>query len=695
MTITPMPHSSQFLFQLPTDAFGSPALINPGQEPGQQTPDDGSNLPSKGTATLMAALREFDAALPGYIEAREFYDGDVGDSFASEKIRHLLAKSGVDVVDDLNYAKVPVNAIVNKLRVRAVSCSAGDDANVAEDDESAETETDDSNNASDAGQTGAAKVIGANSDDQKTAADAAKKKIAERCQEKIDKLRKRNQLDIEEVELLLRASEYGDAYMFVWPVVKAPANDFEAYEGAVELDEDNTGTVVGVDMFVNGPDTVRMFYDPENQLRATHVLKTWAWIDPDLDIERERATLYFIDRIERWVTKPEEGTDRSKPESWEPYVVDGQQWPAPNPYKRLPFFHFRNRRPYGRPEHADAYGPQRLITKLVGAHAVTIDYQSFPQRYALSNPKLDDVLGNFINPDNPEDDDDDPEGHGHSQLRADPSAVWRLPGITSVGQFQPADPSVFMNPLDRYIKAIAELTDTPLDRFTGYSTPPSGESRRAANETLYDKADNRRTSYGGVMEDAYEFALELLGESDIDVTVNWAPMDSAIGTEDWSVVGMKIANGVPVKQVLMEAGYPEDEVEKWLSDETGADLMRRVMLLNSIGTAVQTIGAGVALGVVDPEQVGGIIAKILGATGEALPVLDTPVKLRPVQENAAAMGQMGQAGAQAAMASRTNSSSGSGSDSGSGSSGAPSGGGAPAPMPPLPPPPPPVPVGHQ
>jgi hypothetical protein len=79
----------------------------------------------------------------------------------------------------------------------------------------------------------------------------------------------------------------------------------------------------------------------------------------------------------------------------------------------------------------------------------------------------------------------------------------------------------------------------------------------------------------------------------------------------------------------MEAGYPADEVEKWLNDETGADLVRRVGLLNSIGTAIQTIGTGIALGLVSQPQAGDIIARILGAVGEQLPDLDKPVELHP------------------------------------------------------------------
>lgn len=675
--IPQIPMPSSLLFQLSTDAFGTPALINPGQEPGQQTRIEDDGLPHKGSAVLMQSLAEFHDSIDIVAEGEMYYDGDAGDDFASEKIRMLLAKSGVEDVQDLNYAKTPVDAIVNKLQIRAITCGAGDDSNLDAGDDDTVDQDPDEEIDQEAGDSNSPGKEG------ETTADRAKKKIAERAQEKLDAIRKRNQLDIEEGELFLKTSKHGNCYLFVWPVVQAPPDDPDAYEDAVPQDEENPGKVIGVDVFVNAADTTRMFYDPENPLRPTHVLKTWQWVDPVNDVTRERATLFFPGvgtepgRVERWVTKLDDGADPAKPEAWEAYVQDGEEWPAKAPTPRLPFFHFRTKRLYGVPEHQAAYGPQRLVNKLVSAHAVTIDYQSFPQRYALSNPKADDVLGNLIDPDNPEDDDDDPEGAGRSQLRADPSAVWKLPGITSVGQFAPADPQVFMAPLDRYIKAMAETTGTPLDQFTGYTTPPSGEARKAANEPLYEKAGNRRGNYGGVLADAYEYALELMGEQDIEVTVQWKPVEASNSLDDWVVAEKQIANGVPLKQVLVERGYPEDQVDEWLLDESGADLTRRVLLLNSIGTAVQSIGAGVALGVVDASQAGAIIAKVLGVVGEDLPTLDTPVNLTPVQAQAAQSNALGQMGA---MASAT---------------GAPDAFGNPAAPPEPPPPLDPVQVGHE
>lgn len=623
---------AQAAFQLPSSAFGTPALVNPGQEPGEGMRPDlaaDSDLPSGGSEDLMEALAELSAAQGGYAIADEFYDGTVGDLYSNPRVAALLAKSGLNDLEDFNYSAVPVDTIAEKLQIRTVSVAAGDEANDNLDD--------------------AAEQDGGVLDPRGTATEKTKKAVADRAQEWIDKFRKRNQLDAEEDQLHLRVSKYGDCYLFVWPVVSVPVEDEDAYEGAAQADPTREGRVVSVDMLVNSPYVTRAFYDEEIPLKMTHVIKAWDWVDPAGE-KRKRANLFYRDRIERWVVKP--GGSPDKREDWEPYLERDEggepieEWPIPNPYDRIPFFHFRNDRQYGHPEHRNAYGPQRMINKLVVTHAATVDYQGFPQRYILVDPKMDDMMMNLIDPDNPEDEDDDPEGEGRSpSLRADPAAVWKMFG-KATGQFSAADPEAFLGPMDRYIKSMSELTGIPLSRFTGYGTPPSGESRRVESEVLYEKVDNRKKSYGATWADAYEFALELVSVGDVEVDVKWKPTATASGLDDWNIVQAKITNGVPVLTALTEAGYPEDEVQKWLSDETGADLTRRVNLLVQIGTAVQSLGAGVGLGVVSAEQVGGIIARILGATGEALPELEEPVELQPVAAMTAQQGQLAQRGQQ-------------------------------------------------
>jgi hypothetical protein len=592
--VTSPARTAQLVYNLPSSAFNEPGPKSAGSggvilgldDTGPTNPE----LPRKGSDELMAALKALEAAQGAYRIADSFYDGMAGELHTSPRIAELLAKAGASEIEDFNYAAVPVDSVADNLIVRAVTASTGVQA------------------------------------EQKTVTPASPPEVDRlmlRAQEAVDDLRTDNELDAEEAVLHLEASKHGDAYLFVWPRTQEATGDEDDRDELDLQDAPFPGRVVGVDMWVNTADTVRAFYDTENPLLCTHVIKSWEWSEG-----RTRATLYYPDRIERWVSDKDE--DKAKPEAWKPYLPDEESdWPLPNPTGRIPFFHFRNQRPYGRPEHLRAYGPQRLVNKLIIAHMGMIDYQTFPQRYILLNPKTEDALMNLVDPDYPEDEDVDVEGDGHSQFRADPAAIWRIPGGSGVGQFPPAEPGVILEPLDRYIRSMAELTKTPLDEFVGYGQALSGEARKMGRKPLTDKLRNRAKSYGAVWQDAYEFALELMQFADVTVNVEWAPFETASGLEDWNVIATKIVQGVPVSQALQEAGYERDMVEGWLSDETGADLNRRVMLLNSIGTAVQTLGAGVGLGVVSAPQVADIISRILGLTGEALPMLETPVEIQP------------------------------------------------------------------
>lgn len=584
--------TAQLVYNLPSSAFNEPSYKSAGSGGVLLGPDGGlgeqTDLPIKGSDELMEALKELAQAQAAYGIAQQFYDGQAGELHTNPRLADLLVKAGAGQIEDFNYAAVPVDSVADNLIIRAVTASAGQDALEAEE------------------------LV------------AAAEQVAQQAQEAIDQLRKDNQLDAEEQVLHSSVSTQGDAYLFVWPRTEEatavpdidPRDELDLHDGQYP------DVVTGVDMWVNTADTVRMFYDAENPLLCTHVIKAWDWDG------KQRATLYYPDRIERWVSDGKQ--DKEKPEAWAPYFgPDDQEWPLPNPTGRIPFIHFRSKRPYGRPEHVRAYGPQRMINKLIITHMGTVDFQGFPQRYILLSPKAEDVLLNLVDPDFPEDDQDDPEGDGRSQFRADPAAIWKIPGGAQAGQFPPAEPNVFMEPLDRYIRSMAELTKTPLDEFVGFGTALSGEARRQGRKPYTDKLKNRAKSYGASWQDAYEFALELLGFVDVTVNVEWAPFETASGLEDWNMIATKITNGVPVSQALQEAGYERDTVESWLADETGADLTRRVALLNAIGTAVQTLGAGVGLGVVSAQQVADIISRILGLTAEQLPALEEPVEIQP------------------------------------------------------------------
>lgn len=544
-----------------------------------------------GTPDLIAAYEALVDARLGYVEADEFYAGDVGEVYASERVRRLLVKARADQVEEFNYAHIPVDTIANRLEI--VSVTAVQEKGDGHGKRTAAAPAEDA--PTKAAPDGAAPRAG------ETAAGGKGRDV----QAAVDDLWKRNQLDAESNGLHQKASRNGDCYLIVWP------------------DSDEDGKVTAVDMRVNSALTTRVIYDEEDPLEVAYAIKSWTYDQPTPvgPVQYTRANLYYDDRIERWISQPNaKGKELCNAKAWLPYSAeeeDGKGSVIRHSYGRVPVFHFRNDRPYGKPEHLYAYGPQQMLNKLVTALATAVDYQMFPQRVALMDPTSDQPMGNFLDPTHPEDD-DDPEGElNHSQLSADPAAVWKLWGAKSIQQLDPANPDTFLKPFDRFVQAMAELTETPLYRFgSAFAQTPSGAALRAADAPTVNKAENRQSAYDAVWEDAFEFALMLLGFTDVKVSVAWKPAEQATDFEAWSVVQAKIAAGVPQRQALIETGYTEDQIDEWLGGEAAvqAKLTRKVDLLTSIAGALQQLGAAVTMNVLSEKQMQTLVSDLLGDT---------------------------------------------------------------------------------
>ncbi len=210
---------------------------------------------------------------------------------------------------------------------------------------------------------------------------------------------------------------------------------------------------------------------------------------------------------------------------------------------------------------------QALINKTVMSHAATLDYQSLPQRYGLIDPAVDQSgqQGADFDPDRPEDADADPEGDHASQLRNDPGEFWQLTGYKDVGQFAAADPDTYLKPLDRWVKAMSQVSETPFHLFDSTGDQMSGVSRREATGPLLARVENLQRSFGATWSDAFEFALRLLGYDDMSVQVRWKPAEQVSDAEGWATVAAKVAAGMPREQALIEAGCDPEQVKAWLA----------------------------------------------------------------------------------------------------------------------------------
>jgi hypothetical protein len=503
---------------------------------------------------LQNAIESLTTSAVLYQRAENYYEGTVPEFFASIRLRRAMARTGVGF--RFNFAKTPVDAVVDRLEINAVSA------------------TDENSNA------------------------------------RIEDMWRDNQLDLEAPHIMLKACEYGDAYVIVWPTAPDGADDFEG-DGSPQLLDTDADGFLNVDIFYNSPHCCRVFYDPERPLRKRYAVKKWILNNT----QQVRIDLYYPDRIERFISK--EGVTNVEATDMHPYRDNpGDEWPLVNPFNEVPVFHFRAAsRPYGKPEHLSAFGPQDAIHKLILSHMAGVDYQAFPQRYALTAPDTD--TADAVNSDEDEfsfaldtgatSRPSDPQ----SQLTSDPGSLWYMQGVTEVGQFAEANPETFMGPLQVYLRAMAQLCVTPFHYFDPSGDAPSGESLRTAEGPFVKKIVNRQLSFGATWREIFEFALRITGVPDPKVTVHWKSPASVDDLTGWQTVQAKLDAGVPPAQAFQEAGYTKDQTDEWFGDNDD-DLPFRVHLLSEIAVALQGLSAAASTGIVDEGQVQELISSIIG-----------------------------------------------------------------------------------
>jgi hypothetical protein len=359
---------------------------------------------------------------------------------------------------------------------------------------------------------------------------------------KIEEIWQNNDLGIEAQEIHRATLVNGDAYVLAWPGVS----------GDIQL-------------ALHTPDNMALVYDVENPREKLFAVKVWR-----ADESTTRMNIYGPDSITKWKANSDtitEGTNWSHVET-----VD-------NPWGEVPVFHFRTHRPYGRPEHKDAFDSQNAINKLFITHMHTVDYQGAPQRYALAMAGADGgEIEDFS--------EGDTARENISALKNGPGEVWFMNGVQKMGQFEPADPAVFWTPIKDTIRSMASLTSTPLHYFEKTGNIPSGNALRTAEAPLLKKVADRETAFGYAWRDLFRFCLKVEGFKS-DVLVHWKAIESLDELERWDVTLKKINAGLSHRQALLEGGYPADQVDK-IMEERAAEAAAGLFYQRAPQTRVNT-----------------------------------------------------------------------------------------------------------
>lgn len=291
-------------------------------------------------------------------------------------------------------------------------------------------------------------------------------------------------------------------------------------------------------------------YDPESPGKILWAAKYWLTTN-----ERVRLNLYHPDRIERLISKKTtKGTLPSAKEfvEFEPAI--------PNPYGRVPVFHFANNADvgsFGRSELKDVLSIQDGLNKAVLDMLVAMEFAAFRQRW-ISGIEIEyDDTGKPIAP-----------------FKSGAEQIWLTESPdTKFGDFDHSELKQFLDVKDSFRTDFATVTGTPLYYFmqTGANFPQSGESYRRAETRFIHKVRDRHEAFGNVWEEVMGFALEMENKGrDLRLFTEWEEPGRLSEREELENLLLKKDIGVTDEQLMTEAGYGASEIGKMMAEKAAA-----------------------------------------------------------------------------------------------------------------------------
>jgi len=511
---------------------------------------------------IEVALNEIEIHADGYHDAKNYDDINIWDVNSLDRLGETLRRS--DIEYDPNYCAIVIDSVNNKMNISSLVALVGNDA------------------PKDPGEVfrrGTRLVhvgSGARPDEPSNDVDMNAGQSAD-ATSVLNKVWADNDMESYYRQWDRNALRDGDGYVMVWP---------ETEESALDVDDeviDRTPDPTTVNITYIDPRNGRMFYDPRNPRRKRFFAQTWFEDRKDLNGEAyTRLNLIYPDRIEKWISTT--SRHNRKVSEFEPYYGDPEsdtfsdEWPLPNPYGQIPVFHLRTAHEYGQPEHRNAFAPQDAISKLTAMLMVTVEFQAFPQRYALMeadkflqqtqqhDPMSEVYAGSSdseaveININSLQN--GDYSNETGSEFESNPGGMLVLKNFSEVGQFETVDPEAYLKPYQEFVRAISSTTATPLYKFQTGGQIPSGEALRIVDRPLNDKVRNRCRMFGNAYEQMLEFALMVLGYT-ARVNITWETPEDNDSVDVWNLVEKKIKLGVPPHKAYMDAGIPEREAREW------------------------------------------------------------------------------------------------------------------------------------
>lgn len=334
-----------------------------------------------------------------------------------------------------------------------------------------------------------------------------------------------NRMDIRSGEVHTEAVKTGDAYVQVW------------------ADPEQNITI-----YPQKADRCFVVYDEESPGKILWAAKYWFMPD-----KRVRLTLFYPDEVQKYVSKKK--VDKSLPQKASDYVeyTDEGSSVIKNPYGKVPIFHFANNGETGqrgKSELADAIPVQNSLNRTVMDKMVAMQFASFLQRWAIG------IESNY-----------DDEGNEISPFISGVEKVWTTENPDAkFGVFPSTDLTQFLAVKDSAIIDMARVTGTPLWYFVQTNGGfPSGEALKKSETRHINKVKDRMKTFGQTWGDVMAFALMMENKGkDIRLFTDWVEPEPISRKEELENIILEKEVGISDEQALIEAGYGEEDVKKFL-----------------------------------------------------------------------------------------------------------------------------------
>jgi len=357
-----------------------------------------------------------------------------------------------------------------------------------------------------------------------------------------------NRMDRRSGEVHTEALRAGDAYVIVWP-------------DAAGLPR----------LYPQAAHQCTVYYDAEAPGLIVKAAKLWR----DERQKIWRLTLYYPERIEKYATRPADGSAAlsgaelpSAAGAFQPHAVPGEAWPLPNPYGRVPVCHFANNAPtnaFGRSELADVIPLQDGLNKSQADMLVAMEFVALPQRW---------VTGLEV-------DIDEATGLPKAPFVPGVDRVWAVGAPDArFGQFEGANLEQFVRVQEAFRVEIARISRTPLHHLMpSVAAFPSGEAMKTAEQPLLAKVKDRQVAWGNVWEDALSLALTMAGQAGPRLACNWQDPSPRNEQAFIELLLLKKQIGVSDEQLLREAGYTAEQIAAFAAErQVAADALGTQLL---------------------------------------------------------------------------------------------------------------------